>query len=142
MTATLTVLPVPFVPPPRTIADWDEKGFPLLASECPNPECGASALILNEWDAIECLSCSWQQFTHDAPSADYSKWPDEDRIPPDESPLGLAAAALYAHNAACAHCQRYGVGTGGCEEHERLAAAWRAIKYPHLDGAKSRRVKS
>jgi hypothetical protein len=79
MTGSMTAatLPVPFIPPPRTIADWDEKGFPLLASECPNPACGASALILNEWDAIVCLSCSWCQFTHDTPSADCSKWPDE-----------------------------------------------------------------
>lgn len=76
MTAALTLIPVPFIPPPRRIADWDEKGFPLLAAECPNPACGASALILNEWDAIECLSCTWCQFTHDAPSADASRWPD------------------------------------------------------------------
>ena len=73
----MTVIPVPFIPPPRYIASYDEKGFPLLAHRCPNPECGALALILNEWDAIECLSCSWCQFTHDAPSADCGKWPDE-----------------------------------------------------------------
>lgn len=91
----MTVVPVPFIPPPRTIADWDEKGFPLLASECPNPECGAYALILNEWDAIECLSCSWQQFTHDAPSADCDKWPDEAyATDPDWTDQGPAVATV------------------------------------------------
>jgi hypothetical protein len=138
----LTVVPVPFIPPPRTIADWDELGFPLLAYGCPDPECGASALILNEWDAIECLTCSWRQFTHDAPSADYGKWPDEDRIPPDESPLGLAALAHDQHHQSCGHCSDPRRSPDTCAEHNRLAAAWRAIKYPHLDGAKPRRVKS
>lgn len=62
---------------PRVIVDWDEKGFPLLAHECPQPKCGALALILNEWDAIECLTCSWREFGPDSPRADDSKWPDE-----------------------------------------------------------------
>ena len=74
---TAIVVPVPFIPPPGTIADYDELGFPLLAHECPNPKCGAMALILNEWNAIECLTCSWLSFDQDSPSADYSKWPDE-----------------------------------------------------------------
>jgi hypothetical protein len=69
--------------PPRAIIGWDEKGFPCLAGDC--PQCGAAALILNEWDAIECLTCSWQEIEPDDPRADYSKWPDRSRAAPGAS---------------------------------------------------------
>ena len=48
---------------PRVIADRDELGYPLLADEC--PLCDAFALIINEWDAVECLTCSWREFEPD-----------------------------------------------------------------------------
>jgi hypothetical protein len=46
--------------PRRLAIGRDEKGFAMLADDCPG--CGAAALIINEWDAIECLSCSWREF--------------------------------------------------------------------------------
>ena len=61
----------------RRIIGYDDKGFPCLGSDC--PECGAVALIINEWDATECLSCSWREFGPDDDRADYSNWPDESR---------------------------------------------------------------
>jgi hypothetical protein len=55
------------------------------------------AVILNEWDAAECLTCSWRQFEPDDPTADYSRWPDESRATDpewtDQAP-GLAAAVI------------------------------------------------
>jgi hypothetical protein len=45
--------------PRRVIAGHDDKGFAMLADDCPG--CGATALIINEWDAIECLSCTWRE---------------------------------------------------------------------------------
>lgn len=44
----------------RLVIDRDEKGFACLEADC--PECGATALIVNEWDAAECLSCTWREF--------------------------------------------------------------------------------
>lgn len=64
----------------RHVIDYDDKGFPCLGSDC--PECNATALIINEWDAVECLSCSWREFGPDDARADYSKWPDESRAIP------------------------------------------------------------
>jgi hypothetical protein len=52
---------------PRVIIGYDEKGFPCLADDC--PECTATALIVNEWNAVECLSCSWREFEPDSPRA-------------------------------------------------------------------------
>ena len=69
------LLPTPATP--RHIVGYDEKGFPCLGDDC--PRCGATALIINEWDAAECLSCSWREFGPDSSRADYSKWPDESR---------------------------------------------------------------
>jgi hypothetical protein len=63
----------------RHVIDWDDKGFPCLADDCPDPKCGATALIINEWNAVECLSCSWREFEPDDARADYDKWPDESR---------------------------------------------------------------
>jgi hypothetical protein len=59
----------------RVIIDYDELGFPCLAEDC--PECGATALIVNEWDAGECLTCSWREFGPDDDRADYDKYPVE-----------------------------------------------------------------
>ena len=73
------LLPAP-VPHPRHIIGYDEKGFPCLGDDC--PRCAATALIINEWNAAECLSCSWREFGPDSPRADYSKWPDESRAIP------------------------------------------------------------
>ena len=79
----------------RVIIDYDEQGFPCLADDC--PECGATALIVNEWNAIECLTCTWREFGPDDDRADYDKWPDEayviDTDGPDEAPE-LATAML------------------------------------------------
>jgi hypothetical protein len=52
---------------PRVVIDRDEKGFPCLAHDC--PFCGATALIVNEWNAVECLTCSWREFGPDSPRA-------------------------------------------------------------------------
>lgn len=52
---------------PRVIADHDELGYPLLAHDC--PFCGATALIISEWNAVECLTCSWREFGPDSPRA-------------------------------------------------------------------------
>ena len=60
---------------PRAIIGHDEKGFPCLAHDCPG--CGATALIVNEWDAVECLTCSWREFGPDSLRADYDKYPVE-----------------------------------------------------------------
>ena len=65
---------------PRVIGEFDELGFPLLNHDC--PFCDACALIINEWDSIECLSCAWREFGPDSARADYSKWPDEKRAIP------------------------------------------------------------
>lgn len=62
--SAVTEGPAPF---PRVIIDRDEKGFPCLAHDC--PFCDATALIVNEWDAVECLSCSWREFGPDSPRA-------------------------------------------------------------------------
>jgi hypothetical protein len=82
----------------RYIIDWDDKGFPCLADDCPDPKCGATALIINEWNAIECLSCSWREFEPDDARADYDKWPDESRaIDPEwtgNPPRGRVTAVL------------------------------------------------
>ena len=48
---------------PRVIGEYDELGYPLLNHDC--PFCGALALIINEWDAVECLTCSWREFEPD-----------------------------------------------------------------------------
>jgi len=45
----------------RMINGHDELGFACLADECPTPKCGAAALIINEWDTAECLSCGWRE---------------------------------------------------------------------------------
>ena len=54
-------------PVPRIVIGHDEKGFPCLADDC--PQCSATALIINEWNAVECLSCSWREFEPDDPRA-------------------------------------------------------------------------
>lgn len=74
---------------PRIVADHDELGYPLLAHDC--PFCGAVALIINEWNAIECLTCSWREFGPDGDRADYDKYPIE--MEDDEAPA-LAAVTL------------------------------------------------
>ena len=71
---------------PRVIAERDELGYPLLAHEC--PACCAMALILNEWDAVECLTCSWREFGPDSPRATYRDWEG------DLSSAGLTYAEL------------------------------------------------
>jgi hypothetical protein len=43
-----------------TVMGYDEQGFQCLDEEC--PECTARALIINEWGAAECLTCSWRNF--------------------------------------------------------------------------------
>lgn len=60
---------------PRVVIDRDELGYPLLAHDCPT--CGALALIINEWDAVECLSCSWREFGPDSPRAAFRDWEGE-----------------------------------------------------------------
>lgn len=60
---------------PRVIGDHDELGYPLLNHEC--PACEALALIINEWDAIECLTCSWREFEPDSPRAAFRDWEGE-----------------------------------------------------------------
>lgn len=119
----------------RHIIGYDDLGFPCLGNPC--PACSATALIINEWDAIECLTCSWREFGPNSARADFGKWPDESRATADDSPLGQARLALEEHHANCAHCQRYGAGTGGCAQRNELAAAWRAIAYPLACGASS-----
>lgn len=57
---------------PRVIATYDELGYPLLADDC--PFCAAMALIINEWDAVECLTCSWREFGPDSPRATFRDW--------------------------------------------------------------------
>lgn len=53
---------------PRTRSgERDELGYPLLDYGC--PFCAAMALTINEWDAIECLTCSWREFGPDSPRA-------------------------------------------------------------------------
>jgi hypothetical protein len=52
--------------PRRVVTGLDDKGFACLADDCPG--CGATALIINEWDAIECLACSWREFEPPAPA--------------------------------------------------------------------------
>ena len=64
MTAITTEGPRLF---PRLVADRDELGYPLLAHSC--PFCDAMALIINEWNAVECLTCSWREFGPDSPRA-------------------------------------------------------------------------
>jgi hypothetical protein len=59
----------------RVIIDYDEKGFPCLADDC--PECEATALIVNEWNAVECLTCAWREFGPDDDRADDEKYPVE-----------------------------------------------------------------
>ena len=57
---------------PRVWSERDELGYPLLNHEC--PFCDALALIINEWDAVECLTCSWREFEVDSPRAEYIDW--------------------------------------------------------------------
>jgi hypothetical protein len=54
----------------------DELGYPLLADSC--PVCSAMALIINEWDAAECLTCSWREFGPDSPRATFRDWEGEE----------------------------------------------------------------
>lgn len=68
---------------PRAIGEYDELGYPLLNHEC--PACSALALIINEWNAVECLTCTWREFGPDSPRADYGKYPDEKRVTPESS---------------------------------------------------------
>jgi hypothetical protein len=42
-----------------TLIGYDELGFACLDEEC--PKCESRALIINEWDSAECLSCSWRE---------------------------------------------------------------------------------
>jgi hypothetical protein len=63
--------PQPF---PRIVGDHDELGYPLLDAPCPQLRCGAMALIINEWDAVECLTCSWREFGPDSPRATFRDW--------------------------------------------------------------------
>jgi hypothetical protein len=42
-----------------TLVGYDEKGFACLDEQCPG--CKARALIINEEDAAECLTCSWRE---------------------------------------------------------------------------------
>jgi hypothetical protein len=60
---------------PRVIADHDELGYPLLAHDC--PFCAAAALIINEWDAVECLTCAWREFEPDGPRATFRDFESE-----------------------------------------------------------------
>lgn len=80
----------------RYIIDWDEKGFPCLADDCPNPKCGATALIVNEWNAVECLTCAWREFEPDDPRADFSEYPDESRATGQEEPGGSPRGRVIA----------------------------------------------
>ena len=76
----------------RVIIDYDEQGFPCLADDC--PECEATALIVNEWNAIECLTCTWREFGPDDDRADYDKYPDETRATYYAEAPEVAAAVL------------------------------------------------
>ena len=60
---------------PRVIGEYDELGYPLLNHDC--PFCGATALIINEWDAVEYLTCSWREFGPDSPRAAFRDWESE-----------------------------------------------------------------
>jgi hypothetical protein len=52
--------------------DRDELGYPFLDDDC--PVCGAAAVIINEWDAAECLTCSWREFGPNSPRATFRDW--------------------------------------------------------------------
>ena len=60
---------------PRIWSERDELGYPLLNHDC--PFCSALALIINEWDAVECLTCSWREFGPDSPRATFRDWESE-----------------------------------------------------------------
>lgn len=65
---------------PRVIGDRDELGYPLLNHEC--PFCTALALIINEWDAVECLTCSWREFEPGNSRATFRDWENESVLVP------------------------------------------------------------
>lgn len=69
MSAAVVYGPAPF---PRSWSERDELGYPLLDDECPS--CGALAMIINEWDAPECLTCSWREFGPDSHRATFRDW--------------------------------------------------------------------
>jgi hypothetical protein len=61
---------------PRPVCgEYDELGYPLLDLPC--PVCSAMALIINEWDAVECLTCAWREFGPDSPRAVFRDWEAE-----------------------------------------------------------------
>jgi hypothetical protein len=78
--------------PRRVIIDYDEQGYPCLADDC--PKCGSTALIINEWNAVECLTGDWREFGPDDPRADYDQYPDETRATYYAEAPELAAAVL------------------------------------------------
>lgn len=99
-----------------TLAGYDENGFACLDEKC--PACTAQALIINEADTAECLTCAWRE-------AATAPRPADGRTPGQVARLAYGAAVAKALGMEPPTAEST-IDIGGPEGDPVFAAGWGA----------------